>query len=1342
MVDLQHLEPAKRLYLGVKPYCNIQAQPDPTFAATTRCSSTAPENPTYTVKLTVEDTLAGSRVQLDEGIPYRLNRYVFQDANTAIFRYRAPSGVLSSYGFIVIEATSINDNVPLTIGWSTDGCNFNRKDTVCSNDEGAMRCSLLIYPCNWLPGARYDLSVTAPTAATTGFTLKATAVTNIDSYMTKLYLGDSATISVGINELKFFHVDMTTNKGIQLEAADRVIVELVEVGCGTVNAWINRESPGGPQCNVNPGGRPCTNSSCVLMDINACDILNTDNVFEYYVSVVGVTRTSASVTKAKLRVRVIKSSPVPTKIKMIYDNEEHPILASVVAEEPACASISEAQLPTQDDCCSLTPPLPGANDTRSWRVDNTHFLYTVVGGHHLGNGAGLGTRFTVGLRSEVESALVYFSTDKAKFCESSPPTPCRVTETDRCVFEIRTCRQTVRQLYIWIDPNSIRWYNAAGRPNVPPQQSTYQIGWVRATKQEVSIVSVKREQNLAPHVPVYHPFWLMPGEITYLKIEHPESYATNPTYHVRIAVDGVTNGPVTIAQASGWNSCRDGECVVQDCSFGDVENDQAVGQCRKKTANCICQNLKDISLPICLTEQVDYDRADYFQLQAPRVGTLPIYGRLKITLNEQLIATNSTVCHSVRTGQHRYFKVPPLGGSNYIYKLTVHDMDDDFGAVRMSLNDETVAVPGTCAEKSTCRADGGSCTIYYRKGNSTPGITITGDPAIKVVGINGIHKFRVDLTSVPVTIYDLVSTVTSASPSFTVNGKCLTPTYRQYYRLTTKATDNYVLIHVVSHVATVWVSRGSLSHARGEWTCNTRNKGFCEILIACTFKGGDIYYIHVEGGAHEITASAYPVVSQSFNIGETKDFAFSSPQPFSTYVINGVEGRHQDPTRYFQIQTSGPIADSWITKGSFGSSRCKVPNSFVVDNQPGNVLNKQTWTHRVPSCYISAQSDSFYLNILSVDSECDGYIYHVNSYFSEPDGALLVNGVGPSKIPAGGIARHRVDRGILGKPLGDHSVLLVRIRDASSAIESFVYKSNYLISPNCQSGCTSTPTSDSVYWLDNCWHCGGDAYDTVFVELKGKKPTSTEIIYNLSIEHKVWTELTNAWIQNTFDAVARDYHFFRVNLKKQSGMMIEIEVLGNLGVDIEIYPTDCGRRNLQLALSDQALLYKCYPAQGTCQIPFSKEHNWGSSSSQANYIWSDDNIRILVKGYATSFRIRVRRGAEDLCSPVTQEQAPFCAKLIPNGLSWGNSENFNAKDRWAERWFTKLVEGFDCPVDRNCDCRPVSATCRAAIKEFICGTSFGNCTSQGWKTGAHVDVCTLNGSSQLHKTVLALQIPT
>lgn len=1317
-------EPPKRLYLGVKPFCNIQALADPTFASNTKCLSASTDNPTYSIKLTVEDTFASTRVTLTEGVAYRLNRYTFQDANAAIFRYRAPTGIDSTYGFLLVEITAINNEVPMVIGWSTDGCNFNRKETVCTNAGGAMRCSLIIYPCNWQPGAIYDFFVTAPTMATTGFTIKSSAITNIEPYLTRLRSGESATVTLDINELKFFQIDLTSTKGIALEPADRIVVELVEVGCGTVNAWINRETPGGPECNVNPGGRPCTGGSCTLMDISACNILNSDSPLEYYISVVGVTRASTETIKAKVRVRVIKSSPTPVKTKAIYDNEEHPIMAIVADQEPQCAIISERALAAQDDCCSLTPPLPGANDTRLWRIDDIHFVYTVVGGHHLGSGAGTGTRVTVGLRPEIQSALVYFITDKARFCESSPPTPCRATETERCTYDLRTCRQTIRQLYIWIDPNSVRWYDPSGRPNVPPSQNSYQIGWVRTTKQEVSIVAVSLPPSLPPSTPIYHPFWLMPGEITYIKIEHPELYTKIPNYHVRISVEGVTNGPVTIAQALGWNSCSDGECVVQDCSFGDVQNDTSVTQCRKRTANCYCQNYKDISLPVCLTEELDDDQADFFQLQTPRTGTQPIYGRLKITLNEVLLAGNASVCNTIRTGQHRYFRAPTLGGANHVYKFTVFDMEDDFGAVKMTLNDDSVAVPGTCADKSSCRANGGSCTLYYRKGDTIPGITITGDNAGKVLGLAGNHKFRLELTSVPVTIYDLQNSILSVSPKNIVDGRCLTPVAPQYYRYTTRITDNYALFRVVSHSANVWINRGSLSHSRGEWSCNTRNKGFCEILIACAFKGGDVYFVHVEGGAHEITVNSYPVNLQSISLGESKDFTFTSVQPFTAFFIKGIDGRYQDSSRQLEIFASGPISDSWITKDSFGSQRCKVTAAYMLDAKPGNILTKQTWTYRVPTCYVGVQSDIFHLNILSTTSECDGYIYHISSQFSDPDGATIVNGLVPGKVPAGGVTRHRIDRGILKSPLNRNSVLLVKIRDASAPVESVVLKSNFINRPTCQTSCSSNPTSDAIYWLDDCWHCGGEAYDTVFVEVKAKDLAFTnEILFNLDVQHKAWEELSNAWVEYNFDTVSRDFAFFAINLKKQTSMMIELEVLGKLGVDIEIYPSDCIRRNLQLALTDQALKYKCYPSEGTCQIPFSKENNWGSSSSQANYLWADDNVRLVVKGYATSFRIRVRRGLLDLCTNVTKEQAPFCSTYIPDGSTWGNPENFEAKDRWAERWWTKLVAGFDCPVSRNCECRPVSEDCRDALQEFACVSTFGKCNTNGWKNAGHVDVC-------------------
>eukprot|EP01127_Copromyxa_protea_P021616 TRINITY_DN7497_c0_g1_i1.p1 TRINITY_DN7497_c0_g1~~TRINITY_DN7497_c0_g1_i1.p1 ORF type:complete len:2103 (-),score=309.95 TRINITY_DN7497_c0_g1_i1:47-5617(-) len=1323
-------KPAQRMFIGVKPYCNVFSEDrtaGATLGGTDRCDADSSYNPSYSIQVTYKDDWADRRIELSEGVPYRVSSTLYKD-DIAMFRYTAPTSVYSDFGFLVLEAKAIVNNVPIVISWSADGCNFNNLTTVCSNSGGSVRCSVVIFPCDWQPGNIYDIFVSAPTEATTGLTFTATAVTKIEDITTKLFLGDSAIVAVGVNELKFFQVVLSSPEGETINSDDRVIIELVDVGCGVVNAWINRQTPGGPTCNSNTGGKACSTSNCTLLDVRACDVASANNgSFVYYVSIRGVSKSSTEFIRAKVRARIVKSAPDAAVIKQIYDNEEHAIMANVITAPPECAQISEETV-VGDSCCSLSSPTVG-NDTRNWLVDNTHFTYTIHGGHHLGRGIGLGAKITVGLRSQVQSALVYLqSSGSPKFCDSGSLTTCRVTETDSCVFELSSCRQSVRQFFVWLDPKSIRWNNG-NRPNVASEQMAYQVGWIRVTKPELSVISITIPPSYKPNQPLYHPFWLMPGENTFIKIEHPAGYRTMANYHPRISVDGVTNGPIQIAQAAAWN-CADGECSVQDCAGGDFQNDTAVGECRKKTANCRCAAPGvDINLAVCMTEDIDDDNSDFFQLLTPRTGSVPVYGRLKITLNEVLETTNTTTCWTVHTGQSRYFEAPIIpAGVDKIYKFTVYDMEDDFGAVRMSISDFGISVPATCSEKNTCRANGGPCTLYYKNGSTVPGVTITGDTSGKVVGLSGIHRFRLELTTVPVEISELLNDMPSISPKLVVSGtninggKCLASSAPQYYRVTTRATDSYLRVQVTSHSANVWVNRGSLSHGHGQWSCATRGAGFCTILIACTFRGGDIYYIHVDGGAHEIVATAHSVEINQLLLGESKDFKVISGQPFAAFLIKGVSGRYQDPSQVLQVSVSGPIQESWITKDAFGSSNCKVTDSYTSAPQLSNAMNKETIVHNVPACRIGVDSDTLFLNTLATESECNGYMYHMSARFSYPDGATIVDGIGPGSLVAGGTTRHRV---VFGSPLGDNSVILVRILDSSSPVKSTIIKSNFVSPPSttCTGGCTTTSSTDNVYWVDNCWHCGGGAYDAVFLEITSAQTSvAIPIIYNLVVESREWKTLTGSWAQQKITGTARDFGFYTLPLTKTQGMMLEVEVTGKLGIDIEIFPQDCHRRGTDT--STQSLKYKCYPSEGTCQIPFPKENNWGSTSSSVASVLADDRIRIIVKGYSTNYRLRVRRGS-DLCTPVPEDEAPFCYSTLggSEASSWGNQENFMPKDKWAQTYYNKLVSGFNCPAERLCDCVPISDTCRQLIKRFACGYTFGNCSETGWKLPVHVDNC-------------------
>jgi hypothetical protein len=1309
------LDGFKSIYLGVRPSC---------APGTPSCVSESPENPQYRVRVISRPTYTTTLRTISLTAPLEI---LNADPNTPyVFRYVITDSYTPSQYLRLIVTNFRWTGTPgtVSISWIRDGsCRMHNDDDDCN--AARTECAAIVFPCEYSPSnqIKFLVTVTQPVSYSTRLSLNNGSLVNVP-------VGQQRKVSVKQEGLAFFRVNLRDNIGL-FGPADSVAIKLADVSCGSARAWINRGFGAGPACTIAP---PCLKKGCVLWSSSSCNLMTKDRGGDFYVTVRGLEQFTTSDATVTLSVEVITDGKSATKFVTMHDNEEHQLYARGVKTIAAGTECSTEALPLFESCCSAKALLGTNNDTRSWIPDDIHFVYTIEGGHHLGYGAVI----TVGVRDQVSHATVSFVPDYPLFCGITA-TRCIATPGTPCVFRVNSCIRSTRQIFVRVNPDTVKWINGAS-PSVAPELNSLYIAWIRVDNKEVALFDVAPTDRLpSKYVAQFHPFFMLPGEMEYIQISHPVDYQNETNYHVRIEIEEIFGGTVEITQDSAWTPCVTGECQVSDCLTRP-----SLDQCALLYGPCFCANHAEIDVPPCFdatsvgVEQYDDDRSDHLVLRALGTGTTvdsAVRGRLRFRFWVEEQDINPQRCEVVETGEARFFNPKLAPKADQIYQFTVHDMEEDHGPVRMSVNDNKVALAEVpCAEKAFCVADGSSCTILYRHAaNTAPRVSVQGDRGGMIYF--GAHHFYLEATLVTLDPVPLIPGVTSVSPVLKPTGdNCLKPVAPQYYRYQTTGSGNFILVRLVAHNARAWINEGHVTHGWGRWVCDGRNTGgVCEIVIACEFRTG-VYYIHVEGSSHEITVFENTIETKDINFGETTRVTRFATSPLYAIRLNNVGAIQDDPMKNLRVKITGEILETWLTENRFGDSSCKIPRSSDV--VLANAVNGQTFTHVIPACHLPTNRSNapIVANILrqfhrSNDPACLNYDVTITSDFVVAHNALT-NFTGAGKGPyrvrpnINGVARslHKIDLG----PLADDDVVFVRIPRTNLPVTHTLWKGNYATSPrvDCASrDCFSPEETDGLSWFDACWHCGRGSYDVVFVEVAADT-TDVALVYDLEVTKVPFVPLGSDWTNYSLRGSTRDTKFFRQSaFDRNYGNAFEILVTGSLGVEVEIYPADCHRRQSG-SVELQPLVYRCYPGH-VCDISFPRRSNFGSKSTKESRIWSDDSLRILVHGYNTDFRIRFRTKSEQLCNPISDYSlVPYCSShLRPAGSAWGTSNvTWTAQDRWATSFTDQLVKNFDCPVEDKCLCKPISDLCKQKIKSIACELAFGTCSPDGFRRTARLNV--------------------
>jgi hypothetical protein len=1016
-------------------------------------------SPVYRVRVSSTNLFPGDRTRV---VTLAEPSTTVSDAGPSkqhLIKFQLPGATPTSTNYVKFTVNNIKwVSTPgnVTITWGQLGsCSF-VSDALCSRAGDS--CVTIAYPCeiNALAEFSFHVSLSQQGSYTTLISLEGST-----QVISDIKIGEERQVLLETNSLRFFSIDL--RKAVAgLGMSDQLLIQTTGISCGRAVAWINRANGASPSCNLNSkGAQTCSTGDCTLFKISACDLMTQDIGGIYQVTVRGLEQYDTKGTiKFRLKVSLVKGALSNTTVVTFLGTEEHRLLArgyDLLKSNPVTEALSTKQctpeiLPQFASCCGLAK---SANLTHAWVTDSVHYEYVIVGGHHLGYGA----RIDVGVFREVASATVVFTTDYPRVCTDSYTgiKTCTATPNRPCTFDVDPCIRSTRQIWIWVNPDSVKWVSSTTGPSVTPGDLTYEVAWIRPWVKEFSLFEVTPPGNRSSYYSLYHPFWLLPGEKEYIQIAHPTDYLEAPNYHVHVSVEKVFGGAIEIVQENAWTPCSTGDCLVQECHTVFDED-----ECTQKAPACRCENLNRVYIAPCFgpeekTEKYDDDGADHIMIKAVGVTDLlnpkPITGRVKFSFWEMEEAIQKDRCEVVLTGRSRFFSPNGTLGVNQIWKFTLTDMQQDAGSLRLSLNEGKIALPHvSCAERSFCQAVGDTCTLFFRgTDRQIPKVSVYGEQFGTQVA--GLHHFYLTAEMITPEVFTLTRGVPSVSPLLKVDkDSCVKAVAPQYYLYRTQGNADYLSVVLAAPNARAWIHRGHLVHGWGEWICDGRQTGgICETVIACDYRRtSEVFYIHVEGSSHEITIYESTIQVTPVRFGTTLGSSklLSESSVFAFRLTNVALPANNDPTRDLVISLTGSIGTSWLSYDKPGDPSCRIPQTSLASPTAAADL-----VNIIPSCLLPAGlTRDIYANVAPSrslgDNSCPSREFSISSNFiSSNFGITPANSfsnvtnvmyvVRPTLF--GVKAQHRVDLG----SLGDNDVIVTRITNANMPLSHTVWKTNY-----------------------------------------------------------------------------------------------------------------------------------------------------------------------------------------------------------------------------------------------------------------------------------------------------------
>jgi hypothetical protein len=490
-----------------------------------------------------------------------------------------------------------------------------------------------------------------------------------------------------------------------------------------------------------------------------------------------------------------------------------------------------------------------------------------------------------------------------------------------------------------------------------------------------------------------------------------------------------------------------------------------------------------------------------------------------------------------------------------------------------------------------------------------------------------------------------------------------------------------------------WVTKDHIAyHRMSERTdlgCITQtslpgNVLYCRYLLACNFTTGT-YYIQVSdtysliGGPnfnrthiyfhHKIRASTMnPIDVPLAHLAGTHFVLPYDKRQIVAVTITGANGNQENSERDLQVLVKGNATnyDTWLTRSLFGGAPCAINPAVNV------AFGVKAQVHTVPQCWVTAQGDIFIAHIIRSEAGCNDAQISVHSRFAEVIHPVN-NTFNGATVDAVSMVRGNLDAGKVGTlykynlaALGPNDVVYVRASnyDRDAILRVNLWKGNHITQSHttygvqCKAQCQVQPTtqlpSSNVVWGDNCWHCGDSSHGPVFVRVDSSaliQGNVNSLNYNLQVQVTTWQTLTNVFTDVNFPFAEHSLAFFTMQHSRHLGTRVTVEVTAGNAVEVSLYHSGCSLRVPKIAQ------YYCFKGV-YCEIPLPSLANFGSyyldETRDGAYLRDDQDIRIVIRGFDSSFRIRQFIKGES-CQSLTSTNAPFCStnSAVTERSYWG-----------------------------------------------------------------------------------------
>lgn len=1293
----------------------------------------------------------------------------------------------------VVTIDGFNGNQAFTIQIFRDGNCVSQGESFCSVlTTYSYKCTAFVPACELKEGFTYHVQVSGTGVAVT-HSIRVETINVPEQDLPYVFDTNFTQYFEGSVETQEFAAFKFTLPADRLLYGEKYELFLDSLLCGQVDAWAVQGYRAGA-CIFN--STKCTAPGCVLATHDHCNVLtNGAQPFplDFHVLVRG--KLPAEFKKIQFRFRIKRSNQ--HRMKPFRYLEKHLIAPYSAVEDftPVCPAVSSVGL---QPCCGGPGGIP-------WIVPKTVYTMSVEGDQWLGytNFHRLHLRL---IDDRIFSARLRVYNAFPNFCARGPFNVDNAGLFQTCVADNvnRNCTVNIlpsvacghinaHQFFFTVDPvpNDPVFDGKGGALPTDPA-TIWPVYSISHTHQPHDIIEVRFSTE-----PQWFRSTMAVNEISYYKVYQQDLKRAD--YHFVVEIVYVFGGVVSIHNS--WDECHAASCQDSNCRDYDAER-----PCTEYLLDCTCKIELLHCIPGEITKHTP-ESFFQLKAVSTIVPLTTVEAQIKVTFVEKLLIQRDTVCDILGCADVRYYDTwatKPDAEQLVRFRIrgveqhTVLQIHDSY-VNSPGFPTESHAAPCNVRRCDAFGPDqpGGykQCETFYRQpGDVLPYATTNAFPSGGVgqcsrnlSDFETQRDFRLnfEVSLERPYIATLADDNITDSTYFITNGNCVTQNESYYYKF--EATKGkYLVVELWStqdplqtpETLQLWVTKDHIAYHRMTenpaigCTTNTALPGnvkYCRYLLICDYTFGT-YYIQVSdtysipGGPnsnkthvyfhHQIRVTQMEPQVQSLTHGNGLHFVLPYDKRQIVVVdITGADGLQTNSERDLQVlvKSKAQTFNTWLTRSMFGGAPCSLASAASTNSA---VLT-------VPECYVTNDKDTFHAHVIRPEAGCVDAQISVHSRFAEV--VHEVNGTfNGGTVDALTLVRGGQDFGRAGL-LYKYNLAALQAGDivyarasgyqaANANLNLKMWKGNHIDQPHntyavqctpaCQVASTQIPNTN-VIWGDLCWHCGDGSHGPTFVRVEdlGQGGNVDSLNFNLQVQVTSWTPLTADFNTVNFPFEEPSLAFFSMVHTRAEATRVDLEVLSGNPIEINVYSSSCDLRQANHAQ------YFCFK-NVRCEIPLPRTANFGSyfkqSTKDSPYIGNNEDLRIVIRGFDTSFRIRQIRGL-DTCERLTTANAPFCSTNgeVTSRVYWGQgdeSESFLAKDRNAFEFYGNLTQAFTCGVTDHCDCPAQTQQCRDAIQAYACQSIFNPCNSAGFEEGPRYRTCR-NVEYYCGRTFLCAGIP-